>query len=506
MSKSLKLWQKALILVCVPLAFELIFLTCLSLLLDRAEKDAREAAKRKDFVSCVDSVRQKTINTVMMILIYKTSATQRNGERAEALMQDISSGSKQLEDLAIPGQELDAVKQAQPLIAKFIGLGRMFTTAIATHREPEMFLNPTLASIELQHDSQKLQAALTKIEESEQVSSANSLLERQSRSIVRLWLGFGVVMSMIIAMILMAFFNHGTSKRLSVIMDNLLRYSAGKNLNTPLMGTDELCRIDGTLHQMVLALEESKSKREEAEKAKQGFQSVIAHELKSPLTALAGTLDLLKQGIYGTLPEKAEQRVQQSTLSVQRLVSLVSELLDMSKIESAKLQLTIKRTALSGILASATDAMVDLAAAGGIRIDVPETTVEVYADSDRIIQVLINFLSNAIKHSPQGATVSMRIKEESEHVRIAVADEGPGLQPGVEKILFDKYVQMPARDGLARQGTGLGLAIAKEIVEGHGGQIGASNGESGGCVFYLTLPAVQTAQAVPTEPGQIDEP
>jgi signal transduction histidine kinase len=492
MSKSLKLWQKALILVSVPLAFELIFLSCLSLLLDRAENDAREAARRKDFISCVDSTRQKTINAVMMILLYKTSPTQRNGMRAEALLRDISSDADKLEHLAVPGQEFDAVKQAQPSIAKFVGFGHMFTTAIGTHREPDLFLNPALASMEFQHDSQELQAALTKIEECEHLSSETSLSEQQSRGVVKLWLGFGVAMSTIIAIGLMVFFNHGTAKRLSIIMDNLLRYSAGKTLNPPLVGTDELSRIDETLHQMVAALEESKSKREEAEKAKQEFQSVIAHELRSPLTALAGMLALLRKGVYGTLPEKAEQRVQQSSLSVQRLVNLVSELLDMSKIESAKLQLAIKRTALSGILSSARDAMHDLAATEGIRIDVTATTVEVYADRDRIIQVLINFLSNAIKHSPQGATVYMQITQEDGFVRIGVADEGSGLQPGAEKVLFEKYVQMPARDGVARPGTGLGLAIAKEIVEGHGGQIGAANRESGGCLFYLTLPTVHT--------------
>lgn len=224
------------------------------------------------------------------------------------------------------------------------------------------------------------------------------------------------------------------------------------------------------------------------EHAKQEFVAMLSHDLRSPLTAIGATFELVLNGAFGPVNEKLDTTLTRARQSVKRLVSLISELLDLEKLEAGELDLKIARVHSNEVISAAIDAVKPAAESHRIDIQISEQDVLMYADSDRIIRVVINFLSNAIKYSPDGGKILIEAEKTVDGYVISVADRGNGIPEEHLGRIFERYKQVSRTDHTVKQGSGLGLAICKSIVEAHGGTIGVKSKVGEGTTFWFCLP------------------
>ncbi len=248
------------------------------------------------------------------------------------------------------------------------------------------------------------------------------------------------------------------------------------------------------------------SERLAVERMKTEFVSVVSHELRTPLTSIAGSLDLIAGGATGELPAKARRLVEIAASNADRLVRLINDILDIEKIESGKMRFDAKPVRVTSLVA---DALAENRAYGeryGVELVADQRSADalVLGDADRLMQVLGNLMSNAVKYSPRGGRVWITAVCEAGRVRIAVADKGAGIPEEFRARIFGKFAQADSSDARRREGTGLGLSIVKLIVERHGGSVDFQSEPGQGTAFYVELPELR--QTIPVEPdAPIDE-
>ena len=263
-------------------------------------------------------------------------------------------------------------------------------------------------------------------------------------------------------------------------------------------------RQDGTVFPMELAVSETLvdgkrsftgivrdiSERKRLERMKSEFVSTVSHELRTPLTSIHGSLGLLVGGAAGELPEKARELAQIACNNSDRLVRLISDILDIEKIESGRMSLSLRPVELATIAREAIAANEGFCRKHGVAIALENALKEkkVLADPDRLNQVITNLISNAAKFSPVGETVRVSLAPQAQGVRLSVADRGPGIPEEFRTRIFDKFSQADSSDTRQVGGTGLGLSITKALVERFGGQLSFDTERGVGTTFHVDLP------------------
>ncbi|MBV9775395.1 MAG: response regulator, partial [Gemmatimonadetes bacterium] len=209
--------------------------------------------------------------------------------------------------------------------------------------------------------------------------------------------------------------------------------------------------------------------RHEVERLKGELVSVISHELRTPLTSIRASLGLLASGRLQTHPEQAARMVQIANQNADRLSRMVNDLLDLDRMAAGKLQLERRSFPLDELASQALDAVRSTAEQAGILLVQGVPRLDCTLDPDRIVQVLINLVANAIKFSPRGGTVWLNAQLDGGDVRFSVRDLGRGIPPEKLEAVFERFQQVDSSDARQKGGTGLGLAICRQIVELHGG-------------------------------------
>ena len=228
--------------------------------------------------------------------------------------------------------------------------------------------------------------------------------------------------------------------------------------------------------------------RKEFERHASEFYSTVAHELRAPLTSIKASLRLMEGGLAGNLPAKAKGMVTIGRDSCDRLIRLIGELLDLSKFEAGKMPLDCKYFDAKTLVARAASEFKGTASNAKVQIvqEVDEGCT-VFGDNDRLMQVLVNLLSNALKFSPEGSTITISARHAAnDRMRFSIKDQGPGIAKHNLDKLFQKFNQV--HSSAAVEGTGLGLAICKAIAGQHMGDIGVNSELGQGCEFWLELP------------------
>ncbi|MBX9689052.1 MAG: response regulator [Candidatus Obscuribacterales bacterium] len=250
-----------------------------------------------------------------------------------------------------------------------------------------------------------------------------------------------------------------------------------------------LSYVDLKGRKLITAIIRDITERREAEKRVSEFYSIVSHELRTPLTSIRGSLGLVEGGVTGELPDETKELVGIARESCDRLIRLINDILDLKKLESGKFEFQKLELSPAELLAMAISYTDGMAREREVRLEIGWTTKKTFlADADRINQVLVNLISNAIKFSPRNSSVELSCTFQDSEVRFAVRDHGKGIPASEQHKLFHKFQQLDASDQRTQEGTGLGLAICKAIVEQHHGKIGVESESGGGSTFWFSLP------------------
>lgn len=244
------------------------------------------------------------------------------------------------------------------------------------------------------------------------------------------------------------------------------------------------------------------AKMREVDRLKDEFVSIVSHELRTPLTSIRGSVQLVLDDA-GSVPDAEHRALLQIALNnCERLVRIINDILDISKIESGNVQLRRKPVNVAELVRQSIDVVTGPATAAGVAIEasVPGGIPPVMVDPDRIVQALVNLLSNAVKFAPPQSTVTLTAGGGEQFVTITVADHGEGIARENLDRLFRKFEQVDSSSSRRKGGTGLGLAITKALVEQHGGRISVDSELNKGTQFAITLPVADALDSASLAP------
>src|SRR6267154_2773213 len=228
-------------------------------------------------------------------------------------------------------------------------------------------------------------------------------------------------------------------------------------------------RLEATNQELLRAKEEA----ERGSRFKDQFLSTMSHELRTPLNAVLGFSDLLADERYGPLNDRQQRYVTHIHTGGKHLLKLISDILDLSKIEAGRMELTREDVTVSSAFTEVISALYPLAEKKSqVLLQQVEPHIHVHADAMRFKQVLMNLAGNAIKFTPEGGRIELAARQVDDQVRVEVRDNGPGIPPGQQQRIFEAFVRL-AQTGSATEGTGLGLAITARLVELHGSKLGS---------------------------------
>jgi signal transduction histidine kinase len=274
----------------------------------------------------------------------------------------------------------------------------------------------------------------------------------------------------------------------------------GVSRKTPGEFAPEIVRLLTTFAtQSALAIQNARLFREIADKSRQleaasrhksEFLANMSHELRTPLNAILGFSEVLAERMFGEVNEKQAEYLQDILSSGRHLLSLINDILDLSKVEAGRLELELDRFHLPTALDNALTLVRERATRHGIRLTqtVDPRVADIVADERKVKQILLNLLSNAVKFTPEGGRVGLTATVADGVLTIAVSDSGIGIAPEDQAAIFEEFRQVGREDARKQEGTGLGLTLAKKFVELHGGRIWVESKVGQGSTFSFTLP------------------
>jgi signal transduction histidine kinase len=256
---------------------------------------------------------------------------------------------------------------------------------------------------------------------------------------------------------------------------------------------DELGGLAADLNRMNDELGRLYSELEAASKHKSEFLANMSHELRTPLNAVIGFSDVLRDQMFGALNEKQMEYVNDIHTSGRHLLTLINDILDMSKIEAGRMDLQVSSFSLPEVLRNSVSLLRERATRQGIALslDIDPNIDVIEADERLVKQVLFNLLSNALNFTERGGHVDVAARERGDEVAISVRDDGVGIAPEDQARIFLEFEQ--AGRSTAQEGTGLGLALSRRFVELHGGRLTVDSAPGAGSTFTFTLPKVRTS-------------
>lgn len=491
---NLKISQRGFLLVSIPLVFEILFVWVLTSLNSQLEAEMRREAHAKDVVRTVFKLQRDLLDCATAAAAFSLTNDVYSDERFPLTRRWIKQDLEQLDILIGNNPEQTRKLKYAHVVAE---RGLKLFDDLKSRRAEAATLDGLIGTGTTYGRVRSLVgqmggATRDIIEEEERILAQSPGMQSQHREMLQNALIVGVGLNVVVAVMLAMFFSKGITKRLEIMSENSSRVAKGEPLHPPVEGSDEIAQLDQTFHRMVDDLHQAEIK-------KQQLLQTVSHDLRSPLSSVRGILTLLSAGAMGPLPEKALGKVKIAESDVERLIKLITDLLDLEKIAEGKSQLEVAPVQVKRLVERAANSLVSLAEEKGINISRTIDPVQVLADEDRLVQVIVNLLSNAIKFSPDGGEIEVEAamvetvastagSPPKQMIEITVADHGRGVPEDLQEKIFERFEQVKKTDATESGGSGLGLAICKSIVELHGGSIGVRQNQGGGSIFWLRIP------------------
>jgi PAS domain S-box-containing protein len=601
----LKFFHRALLLVAVPLLFEVLFVGSLYVIEQRVEAEAAIEEHAKEISNTVTDILKNMMDgskRLLMTLIL--SGQSAKFEPVRAPVQDQSDKINKLDRLLAD----DPAKRE-----KLTGIRQEVATLLEGFKRAMFFMENQergLGGEELR----KLQPLMNKLardlgdlrKDASEVEKESPIVQLEMRRKLKWILAGGVALNLLLYVILALNFNRGVSGRLSVLMDNSRRLPRGQPLNAELGGDDEIADLDRTFHQMaaeltlaneteklilegmpvglivtnsegdifkvnptceqlfgnrvedlegkgidvffqqlpgetqtpliqlissrqamrvdgfngrrsdggtfpaelsftsfetategrVLVVVEDVTQRRELERMMQSFVSTVRRDLQTPLRQMKTFIDEASSNSASPLDDDGREMAVVANRNLSRLLALVDDLLAIEHIGSHAIELNKEKILMSSIVQRALEAVRAFADQNSIHLQTEiNADPELIADGDRLVQVLVNLLGNAIKFSPKGGVVRVEVASCPPWLEARVTDQGRGVPVHLREAIFERFKQVSTKDATEKKGTGLGLAICKTFIEQHEGEIGVDSEEGKGSTFWFRLP-VASADSV----------
>jgi Osmosensitive K+ channel histidine kinase len=246
------------------------------------------------------------------------------------------------------------------------------------------------------------------------------------------------------------------------------------------------------LRRQRVLLQSSYEKLRESERLRDSQVHMIVHDLRSPLAAISAFLDLFEEEAKRKLGAETQEDVANAMRATRNMARMINGILDVSKMEAQMMKLDLRECDLVQVIGQSLDELESLVGTRRLVFERPAAPALVLADQEIVVRIVQNFLGNALRFTPASGEIRVGIVVEAEHIRVFVADTGPGIPPDFRHSIFDKFTQVEGHALHRNQTTGLGLAFCKLAVEAHGGRIGVDSDLGKGSTFWFTLPRQQS--------------
>ena len=600
--KNLKLSQKGLAMLALPLALEILCIAILYAFVLQTESQARAQARSREIVAVVNNCEHAAIKIMLSVATLYMSRSEYASRGIRANTDNFWKYAGQIETLVKDDPEEMRLLKVATSAADVLFKSLMVYTRRIESEESGSAISTVLRLGEIRRKTEDcvgdVSRSLNEIIAIEQQKAFSHNFDEETRNVVKIALLSILAVNVLLAVGLQLLFSRETISRLNVLIDNSWRLSQQKSLLPPVGGADEIGTLDRVFHEAAGALaraqraeraivdnaldvicsldkdlkfdtinpachavwgfepEELQGKRmltlvvpddvektleavekikanktgepfenkiktksgankimlwtaqwsepeqvlycvahdvtaaREVERIKQEFVQMISHDLKTPLSSIQMSLDMIGRGIYGELADTGKARLEAATRNCNQLIALINDLLDIEKMQAGKLQLELESASSASLITEAVETVRGIAEKYKVSLAKNAEDIPVFVDKKRMIQLLVNLLSNAVKFSPEGGvvTIGSNMKEGTlDRVEVFVEDHGRGIPRDQLDRIFDRFAQVEASDATEKGGTGLGLAICKAIVEAHEGSIDATSEVGKGTRFTITL-------------------
>lgn len=484
----LKLGHKLFGLVIVPAVFYLGCFFWLDSLLNQTRYVATREAHAKNVIAKCDGIHDRLFNAATSLAGFTVSRSEELGAKYFDILNNVMHDLRTIEILVKDSREhKESFSQVQDACGEAIEMFEMYrTTATKSGRT-----NATLGGKDVRGSiSLTLDRILSSIQdlvrEERKVSEMAPMTQSSLQEQIRFVLYGGAVFTVLVAIVVVFLLYKGIVTRVGVVVNNTKRIVSHEQLLPLVGGSDEITLLDKVFHDMADELER-------VAKHKQELISMVSHDLRSPLMSVQVSLELIASGAIGEVQARMGKEVNAASRNVNRLIELINDLLDIEKMEAGRLDMHVTRQQILPLIDSAINSVSGMASKKEIFIQRPIFDMTVDCDHQRVVQVLVNLLSNSIKFSPENGEIGIEVEDSEKEVKIKVRDDGPGIEKEAIDKIFERFQQAENKQDVnetnrAKKGTGLGLAICKAIVAGHDGQIGVESEVGKGSTFWFTLP------------------
>ncbi len=481
MRHQFTLTQKGFILILVPLVFELVSFVWLYSALSSAENEIERESHAKSVLEHVSGLYQNVVQATTCLIFYRLSKSENLQERYQRAISAIIDQFDAFRELQKDNPvELQTIKLLEAAVDRAVMHLEQARRAFETGDQQRQIYNMRALTEMLPSVAEQIAQMSVHYRD---IARSAPQHEQQRRQLLKNLVVVAISLSFLLAAALYLYFNRDTARRLAVLMLNTKRFGKAEPLPEAMAGGDEIAQLDGVFHQMVDALTA-------AARRKQEFMAMVAHDLRSPLAGVHSLQSTLIAGFHGEqLPGRMRETVELCQQNLERVLKLINDLLDAEKLAAGKMEMRFAATVLSSVVGTAVQAIRPLADKKRLVIVVPSAEIIIFADGDRLQQVVINLLSNSVKFSPEEREIKISAKEDGDWLEIRISDEGPGIPAGELEKIFERFEQSSSSAYRVKGGTGLGLAICKDIIGQHHGQIGVESEDAKGSTFWFRIPA-----------------